>query len=179
MMTKTKKRALASLCTLIVVACAFFVMRGLIEQGIITSGNVSLINFIGINIIAAVSLNLVTGVLGQLVLGHAGFMLVGAYTAAIFVNTMEGSLELTMALPVGLALAGLVSAVFGIAIGIPALRLRGDYLAIITLGFGEIIRVVANALSFTNGAKGYRGFPNFSIRREPVALAKVQFALPT
>ena len=101
----------------------------------------------GINIILAVSLNLTTGILGQLVLGHAGFMSVGAYTAGIVMKALE--LPAVAGLPIGMLAGGIVAALIGFLIGIPALRLRGDYLAIITLGFGEIIRVVMQNLSIT------------------------------
>jgi branched-chain amino acid transport system permease protein len=103
----------------------------------------------------AVSLNLATGFLGQLVLGHAGFMSVGAYSAALF--TMYSGLPEMISFPIALIIGGATAAVFGIIIGIPALRLKGDYLAIITLGFGEIIRVLILALPFTGGAGGLSG----------------------
>jgi branched-chain amino acid transport system permease protein len=101
---------------------------------------------IGINIILAVSLNLINGHTGQFSLGHAGFMAVGAYTAA----SLTWGLEAAKASPVvggliflvALALGGLMAAASGLAVGVPSLRLRGDYLAIVTLGFGEIIRVI-------------------------------------
>ncbi|MCL2838275.1 MAG: branched-chain amino acid ABC transporter permease [Oscillospiraceae bacterium] len=116
---------------------------------------------IGIFIILAVSLNLVTGYLGQLPLGHAGFMAVGAYTAGIFWTS--GFMPDGASMVVGLILAGIVAAIFGIIIGIPALRLRGDYLAIITLGFGEIIRILITNLSgITGGAQGLQGIPRHS-----------------
>ena len=116
---------------------------------------------VGFFIILAVSLNLSTGYLGQLPLGHAGFMAVGAYTAAIFWRSAV--LPGYVSVAVGLFLAGVVASIFGIMIGIPALRLRGDYLAIITLGFGEIIRVVINNLpGITGGAQGLLGIPRYS-----------------
>ena len=101
---------------------------------------------IGINIILAVSLNLINGHTGQFSLGHAGFMAVGAYTAA----SMTWALNAAKASPVfselyfafALLAGGFIAAVVGLAVGVPSLRLRGDYLAIVTLGFGEIIRVV-------------------------------------
>jgi len=100
---------------------------------------------IGINIILAVSLNLINGHTGQFSLGHAGFMAVGAYTAASATWAMSGlmSSPISSAFVFALALAigGVVSAGTGLAVGVPTLRLRGDYLAIVTLGFGEIIRV--------------------------------------
>ena len=105
----------------------------------------------------AVSLNLVTGFLGQLVLGHAGFMSVGAYSAALF--TMHAGLPISVAFPLGLIFGGLVAAIFGVIIGVPALRLRGDYLAIITLGFGEIIRVLVFSSGFYRRRCGLTGIP--------------------
>jgi len=111
---------------------------------------------IGFNIILAVSLNLTAGFLGQLPLGHAGFMAVGAYSAALFTIALN-HLPPDVRLPLGLIVGGFAAALFGVAIGLPALRLKGDYLAIITLGFGEIIRVTILNLKFTGGAFGLRG----------------------
>ena len=110
-----------------------------------------------INIVLTVSLNLATGFLGQLTLGHAGFVSVGAYTAALI--SLRSGLPENVAFPIALISGGLVAAVFGIMIGIPALRLKGDYLAIITLGFGEIIRVFILNMKFTGGASGLNGIP--------------------
>lgn len=110
---------------------------------------------VGYNIIMAVSLNLSCGYLGQLPLGHAGFMSIGAYTAALFTIAVELPPALEMGL--GVLIGGLVASVFGFIIGLPALRLKGDYLAIITLGFGEIIRVIILNLPFTGGAFGLEG----------------------
>ena len=111
----------------------------LISSGAVNRAQKAVILQIGIYALLAVSLNVATGYLGQLPLGHAGFMAVGGYAAAILWKVMPKN---TGAMLLGLLLGGLAAAVFGIAIGIPALRLRGDYLAIITLGFGEIIRVL-------------------------------------
>jgi len=122
---------------------------------------VSIIIQVGFFIILAVSLNMVTGYLGQLPLGHAGFMAVGAYSGALFWRAaiLPGHASIV----VGLLIAGIVAAIFGVVIGIPALRLRGDYLAIITLGFGEIIRVVLNNLDWlTYGARGLLNIPRHS-----------------
>ncbi len=122
------------------------------------------IMLIGINIILAVSLNLAAGYLGQLPLGHAGFMAVGAYASAIFMKAAS-SMPLIVSLPLGLLIGGIVAGIFGFIIGIPALRLRGDYLAIITLGFGEIIRVVLTNIDsvlgfdFTYGASSLKNIP--------------------
>ncbi|MHC1747363.1 MAG: branched-chain amino acid ABC transporter permease [Cellulosilyticaceae bacterium] len=135
-----------------------FLMVGMF-LGIISNYTSGVIVSILINVIVAVSLALVTGYLGELVLGHAGFMAVGAYTSAII--TMNLNLPMVLKFPIALICGGLLAAVVGIIIGIPALRLKGDYLGIITLGFGEIIRIVLNNLNITNGAKGLSGIPSF------------------
>ncbi|MBO6047488.1 MAG: branched-chain amino acid ABC transporter permease [Erysipelotrichaceae bacterium] len=113
-----------------------------------------------INIILAVSLNLATGYLGQLTLGHAGFMSVGAYTSAILsihlgLKTSQSPVIFILCLLAGAIMATLI----GLLIGIPILRLRGDYLCIATLAFNEIIRVVFVNLEITNGSKGLIGIP--------------------
>ncbi|MGH7951229.1 MAG: branched-chain amino acid ABC transporter permease [Limisphaerales bacterium] len=111
---------------------------------------------IGVNIILAVSLNLINGYTGQFSLGHAGFMAVGAYTAAVITNQFTGANPiLAGAIFLGALLAGgLLAAVAGLLVGIPTLRLRGDYLAIVTLGFGEIIRVIFQNMQSVGGARG-------------------------
>lgn len=153
---------------LAVVVILYFLISVLIRQGVLNSYYSDLITMVCINVILAVSLNLVTGLLGQLVLGHAGFMLVGAYAAALF--TLHVGLPLAVAFPIGLLIGGLVAALSGVIIGIPALRLKGDYLAIITLGFGEIIRVIANNLTITNGAKGLYGIQSLNSRHDLTAM---------
>lgn len=143
---------------------AFLVVGlSLIQSGVITKYYTKVLMLIGINIILTVSLNIATGYLGQLPLGHAGFMAVGAYTAAIFMT--RSGLDASVSFPIGLALGALMAGIVGILIGIPALRLKGDYLAIITLGFGEIIRVVLlnidSVLGFklTYGAASLKSIP--------------------
>lgn len=114
------------------------------------------------NIIFAVSLNLVNGFTGQFSIGHAGFMAVGAYTSAMLAVTVH---DATGADPnilwfIGFALAGgVAAAIAGLIVGVPSLRLRGDYLAIVTLGFGEIIRVILLNMSSVGGARGLPGIP--------------------
>jgi branched-chain amino acid transport system permease protein len=121
---------------------------------------------IGISIILAVSLNLINGYTGQFSLGHAGFMAVGAYTSAVISNQF-GELNFFAAngvFVVALLAGGLAAAVAGLLVGIPTLRLRGDYLAIVTLGFGEIIRVVLQNVQYVGGARGLsvaHGWTNF------------------
>src|SRR3954465_12439017 len=126
---------------------------------------------IGINIILAVSLNLVNGYTGQFSLGHAGFMAVGAYGAAavsLFLGpkvlgedggtTFQQGLMFLAALTAG----GLGAALAGLAVGIPSLRLKGDYLALVTLGFGEIIRVIFQNVEILGGALGLNGIPPYT-----------------
>lgn len=105
-----------------------------------------------INIILAVSLNLVTGFLGQLALGHAGFMAIGAYTSAII--TTYFNINGLILFPFSILISGILAAIMGILIGIPALRLKGDYLAIITLAFGEVIKNIILNVKITGGARG-------------------------
>ncbi|MHB9143805.1 MAG: branched-chain amino acid ABC transporter permease [Symbiobacteriia bacterium] len=121
--------------------------------------------FAGINVIITLGLNLITGVTGQLSLGHAAFMGIGAYAAAI--STVALHLPFGVALLVG----GLLSAAFGVLLGFPTLRLTGDYLAIATLGFAEIVRVVNTNLTITNGAVGYYGIKKLVDLPLVVALA--------
>ncbi len=156
------------------------VFCSLIGNKTINTSNTKILMLIGINIILAVSLNIATGYLGQLPLGHAGFMAAGAYASAMLMKAMQSSeiinaisfhiggteiTGLTLGFPIALVFGGLIAAVFGVIIGIPALRLRGDYLAIITLGFGEIIRVVllnidsVLGFKFTAGAAGLQKIP--------------------
>jgi branched-chain amino acid transport system permease protein len=124
---------------------------------------------VGINVILAVSLNLINGHTGQFSLGHAGFMAVGGYTAAKFslvlspqfAGGMPSSLQ-PLFFFIALLLGGLMAAVVGLAVGVPSLRLRGDYLAIVTLGFGEIIRVVFQNMDSVGAASGLKGIPNFT-----------------
>ena len=128
---------------------------------------------VGVNIILAVSLNLINGFTGQFSIGHAGFYAVGAYTSAALVKFggpairgLVGFLPAigqdTVLLLAGLAAAAIVAGLAGLAVGIPSLRLRGDYLAIVTLGFGEIIRVVILNVDSIGGARGFSGIEQLS-----------------
>src|SRR5690606_8974465 len=108
---------------------------------------------VGINIILVLGLNLVTGFTGQLHLGHAAFMAIGAYTAGLLATKAGLSLGPAM------LVAGVASAAFGLVVALPTLRLTGDYLAIATLGFGEIVRITLLNLDITGGPFGLRGLP--------------------
>lgn len=151
---QSRRRNLAAL------VLGFVLLYGMMQTGLISMQYQGIIITIGIYVLLAASLNLTTGVLGELVLGHAGFMSIGAYTAALFTLHMDlpGMVEFPLALLVG----GGLAAVFGVFIGMPALRLRGDYLAIVTLGFGEIIRVVIQNLTITGGGRGLYGIDEYT-----------------
>jgi branched-chain amino acid transport system permease protein len=122
----------------------------------------------GLAAILAVSLNLVNGVTGQFSIGHAGFMAVGAYTGASltvygqyrFLPPLENASPLVQSgvLLLALLAGGTVAAIAGLVVGLPSLRLRGDYLAIVTLGFGEIIRVAILNIDAVGGSSGFRGY---------------------
>lgn len=157
---KNKKNIVLALIAVII----YVVIFSLAQFGVLSRHTQSLLVPIGVNIILAVSLNLTVGFLGELTLGHAGFMSVGAYAGCLF--TIYCNLPVLIEFPLALIIGGLVAAIFGVIIGIPALRLNGDYLAIVTLAFGEIIRSVLNNVKFTGGAGGLKGIDktsNFTI----------------
>jgi len=156
MLKKMNKNTKSNLITYGIVIAAFIVMQTLISTGSISSLMEGLMVPLCIYIILAVSLNLVVGILGELSLGHAGFMCVGAFTSAFFSKCMRDVITITplrfiLALLIGMA----VAAVFGIIIGIPVLRLKGDYLAIVTLAFGEIIKNLVNVLFIGKDSNGF------------------------
>ncbi len=159
---KKKKPLAGNLITLAILCVLFVLVLILMEAGALTRHIRSMLVPICINIILAVSLNLTVGFLGELTLGHAGFMSVGAYAGCLFSIAMQDILPTAARFPLAMLVGGLVAAVFGVLIGIPVLRLHGDYLAIVTLAFGEIIRSVIINLEFTGGAAGLKGTPQDS-----------------
>ncbi|BAU29859.1 amino acid/amide ABC transporter membrane protein 2 (HAAT family) [Aneurinibacillus soli] len=126
----------------------YAVIQFLIMSGALNDFYQNMLITIVINIILAVSLHLIIGITGQFSIGHAGFLAVGAYASAI--ATMNFNVPFIAALPIG----GIAAAIAGLIIGIPSLRLRGDYLAIATLGFGEIVRIVMLNIDYVGGASG-------------------------
>jgi branched-chain amino acid transport system permease protein len=125
----------------------------------------------GINAIMAISVNVIVGITGQLSLGQAGFLAIGAYSCIYF------TLDLGLPLPVAAVMAVLLTTIIGFLIGFPVLKLTGDYLAIVTLGFGEIIRVVfINLKSITGGPNG-RQFTTIFALNNSVALLTVMSVL--
>ncbi|HEY6080705.1 MAG TPA: branched-chain amino acid ABC transporter permease [Polyangiaceae bacterium] len=159
-MQLARRLAVATAIALVLYGVGWWMEDGLIEyvQRIVLLA--------GINVILAVSLNLINGTTGQFSIGHAGFMAVGAYGAAFFgvqlapsVQSLLGAGSLADAVTFNLALVigALLAALAGLLVGAPSLRLRGDYLAVVTLGFGEIIRISFNNAQFLGAATGYFG----------------------
>lgn len=153
----TKRRKIEYLTSSILVLILFIILNLAISSGLINRYISGVIIMICINIILAVSLNVTVGVLGQINLGHAGFMSVGAYSAALFAKS--GILDGLANYFVSIGIGAIVALLLGILVGIPCLRLKGDYLAIITLAFGEIIRVLIEFFDFTGGAQGLTSIP--------------------
>ena len=150
------KNTRKNLITYAIVIVAFAVMQSLISMGRVSSLLEGLMVPICIYVILAVSLNLVVGILGELSLGHAGFMCVGAFASAFFSKCMRDVITVDIVRFLLALLIGIVvAAVFGILIGIPVLRLKGDYLAIVTLAFGEIIKNLVNVLYIGKDENGF------------------------
>ncbi len=160
------------------VVAALFVVNGLLLGTLVPGVSMSpyfvqVISLAGINIILAVSLNLINGFTGQFSIGHAGFMAIGAYSSAYFTVTFGERLRAPLGflpefgqqgvlLLAGLSIAAVLAAIAGFVVGVPSLRLRGDYLAIVTLGFGEIIRVFILNIDAVGGARGFSGIPRLA-----------------
>ena len=153
---KINKTAKSNFITYGIVIAAFIIVQILVSAGQVSSLMKGLLVPLCTYAILAVSLNLVVGILGELSLGHAGFMCVGAFSSAFFSKCMVevipvAGVRFFLALLVGAA----VAALFGILIGIPVLRLKGDYLAIVTLAFGEIIKNLINAFFIGKDSNGF------------------------
>ena len=148
MSKKLSKQKLNDIITYGIVIAAFVIMQILINAGEISSLFQGLMVPLCTYIILAISLNLVVGILGELSLGHAGFMCVGAFTSSFFSKAMQDTITNS-------TVRFLLALLIGIIIGIPVLRLNGDYLAIVTLAFGEIIKNLVNVLFIGKDSKGF------------------------
>ncbi len=155
-----KKNLKANLCWVALIVVAYIAISlFLASSGARSLYYVQIIEQIGINIILAVGLNMIVGSSGQFSLGHAGFMALGAYATAIVGQYMPSYGGFFISVIMGMIVAGLVA----LLVGLPTLRLKGDYLAIATLGVAEIIRIlIVNGDSLTNGARGISGIPPFT-----------------
>lgn len=155
-MKKINKQTKSNLITYGMVIAAYIVVQALLSAGKVSSLMEGLLVPLCVYAILAVSLNLTVGILGELSLGHAGFMCVGAFSSAFFSKCMvdvipSSGLRFFFAILIGAA----VAAVFGVLIGIPVLRLKGDYLAIVTLAFGEIIKNLINVIFIGKDEAGF------------------------
>lgn len=170
---KLKKKN-TDLITVAAVVVLYAVVAALLYSGSMTRQITNMLIPTSVYIVLAVSLNLVVGLLGELSLGHAGFMSVGLFSGCLLsIALVETPLPLAVRLPASMLLGGLVAAVAGLIAGLPALRLRGDYLAIVTLACGEIIKNVITNLDFTGGALGLNTMPVYSGARELLPYAAV------
>lgn len=148
------KQTKSNLITYAMVIIAFVVVQLMVSTGNISSLMEGLLVPLCVYVIAAVSLNLVVGISGELSLGHAGFMCVGAYASSFFSVYVGDGMPETVRFIIAILIGALVAAIFGILIGIPVLKLRGDYLAIVTLAFGEIIKNLMNVMYVGVDSKG-------------------------
>lgn len=139
------------------VSLFFIIMIFMYFSGALRRSTQGLLTQIAFSIILAVSLNLIVGFLGELSLGHAGFMCVGAYLGCYLAGILNKSIDSQLVvLIITMIIGGLIAACFGLIIGLPALRLKGDYLAIVTLAFGEIVRTIFKNLDTFGGPRGLR-----------------------
>lgn len=151
--TKATKSSFITYGIVIVLAAVMMILEG---TGTLSSSMQGFLVPVCIYVIMAVSLNLVVGILGELSLGHAGFMCVGAYSSAIFSKCMEQTLTFApLRFGIAILIGAACAAIFGILIGIPVLRLKGDYLAIVTLAFGEIIKNICNVINLGLDSEGF------------------------
>lgn len=163
-----KKTTKNNLITYAIILAAYVVMQVLISAGVVSSLLQGILVPVCAYIILAVSLNLTVGILGELSLGHAGFMCVGAFAGAFTSKCLYGFVPDWICFVAALCVGAAFAAVCGVIIGIPVLRLRGDYLAIVTLAFGEIIKNIINVIYVGRDANGFQ----FAIEKfDSIALA--------
>lgn len=151
---KDMKKYIKPILILAIILAVYFLINSLIEGGTINRYLRGLLILSCINIILAIALNLITGITGQLSLGNAAFMAIGAYVSAYF--SVRVGVPFYVALFAGALTAGVIS----ILVGIPTLKLKGDYFAITTLGVCEITRVLITNMDFIGGARGFTGIPS-------------------
>lgn len=155
-MKHISKTARQNAITYGIVIVAFALIQPLLSAGKLSNALTALLIPFCYYVILAVSLNLTVGILGELSLGHAGFMCVGAFSSAFFSKCVEGVITNSLLrFILAILIGALFAAIFGFLIGIPVLRLRGDYLAIVTLAFGEIIKNVVNVLYIGRDSRGF------------------------
>ena len=147
-------------CFTLLILITYLILMGLMSANVINSYYKGIITLALINIILAVSLNLIVGFTGQLCLGHAGFMSIGAYVSAVI--TQKAGMPFIASIFIG----AIIACIFAALIGYPTLKLTGDYFAITTLAFCEIIRIIIMNIDAVGGARGFTGIPretNFTL----------------
>ena len=163
---KLNKTTKSNLITYGMVLAAYLIVQGMIAGNLLSNLMQGLLVPLCVYIILALSLNLTVGILGELSLGHAGFMCIGAFTSAAFTKaTMDTFTNAGLRFFVALIIGAVCAGIFGFLIGIPVLRLKGDYLAIVTLAFGEIIKNIINVLYVgidSNGIQFFHERPDVS-----------------
>lgn len=140
--------------TLGLVALGYVIIAVLLYTGSLSRQISNMLISVSVYVVLAVSLNLVVGLLGELSLGHAGFMSVGLFSGCLVSIALADKLPMFARVPLSMIVGGIVAAVFGFIVGLPALRLKGDYLAIVTLACCEIIKSIITNLEITGGARG-------------------------
>lgn len=150
------KSIVKSIMTILCLIFVYGIMKVMLQTGVIGAYTERVIITTGINVILALSLNLIIGYTGQLALGHAAFMAIGAYVAAVF------STKLNLPFLLAIIMGTMAGAFVGFLIGYPVLRLKGDYLAICTLGFGEITKVIIQNIEYVGAARGFSGIKLFT-----------------
>ncbi len=175
----TKRLLSQNAITLYLVILLYCVVFYLVYSGNATRQLSNMLISVSCYIVMAVSLNLVVGLLGELSLGHAGFMSVGLFSGCLFSIATAQMLPLIIRLPVAMVLGGIAAAFVGFIVGLPALRLKGDYLAIVTLGCGEIIKNVITNLNITGGALGLNTNAIYSTTKTLLPYAAVIVFLTT
>lgn len=152
---KMNKKLKSNLITYGMVLIAFIIVQILMSAGMMSNLMKGILVPLCIYVILAISLNLTVGILGELSLGHAGFMCVGAFAGSVFSKCMKDVITVSgVRFFLAILIGAIVAAIFGILIGIPVLRLKGDYLAIVTLAFGEIIKNLMNVIYLGVDSKG-------------------------
>ena len=154
MKDKFKLKWNPDLATIAMLVLGYAVLAVLLYSGALSRQISNMLISVSVYVVLAVSLNLVVGLLGELSLGHAGFMSVGLFSGCIVSIALADKLPMFARVPLSMVIGGLVAAVFGFVVGLPALRLKGDYLAIVTLACCEIIKSIITNLEITGGARG-------------------------
>ncbi len=160
------KKLIKTIYPAAIVVLIYVLVTVLRSVGIMNGYYIQVLMFAGINIMMTASLNLVNGFTGQFCIGHAGFMSLGAYGAAVMTSMVFGNVEAApvqiLVFILGLIVGGLVAMIAGVLIGLPSLKLKGDYLAIVTLAFGEIVRALLRLVKPIGGARGMIGIPGYA-----------------